>query len=94
MARIFTIRFSLSDTFHDALVNVVDCATFLEYHLKATDEMVDNIIKDYNIFQLERNRFTLKKKPSNKEAAAILESMMHAIAEYENKRMPVVSLIV
>lgn len=93
MARIFSVRFSLSNTFYDALVNVVACAGFLEYHMKAGDEMINDIIKDCNIFRLERNKFTLTKKPGSKEAATILRSVLNAISEHETKRLPVVSLI-
>lgn len=92
MARIFSIRFSLSNTFHDALVNVVACAGFIEYHLKATDEMINDLIKDCNIFRLEKNKFTLKKKPSSKEAVVILESAVSAISEHENNRPPLIVL--
>jgi len=92
MARIFSIRFSLSDQIHDGLVNVVDCMGFSEYHLKAADELIHNIIKDCNIFRLEKNEFRLKTKPLNKEAASIMESAKTAICEHENNREPAIIL--
>jgi hypothetical protein len=92
MARIFSIRISMSDKFHDALVNVVAYAGFLEYHLKAADEMINDMIKDCNILRLEKNKFMLKKKPSNEEAASIMESARTAISEHENNRPPLINL--